>query len=124
MTGNAKLVRGKSSSTIAIRQKLNNESIVSLSAGDKIVLIDQRAKKQYTLSAKGTFSVEKLIANSNNSVKSLSDMYLSYLMKQINGKGVLTSKTAVDDTFASIERETPDSVFSDVPAATLDTIPQ
>ncbi|MBR6203120.1 MAG: hypothetical protein IKQ62_08955 [Bacteroidaceae bacterium] len=113
VTGTVKLMKGRTSSNITIRQKLNRESIVNLGAGAKLVLIDQTEKKQYTLSSTGTFSIGKLIASSQSSAKSLSDMYLSYLMKQINGKGVLTSKTAIDDTYASIERDTNDSLFSE-----------
>ena len=127
VTGTAKVVKGKTSSAISPRQKLNMESIVNFGKGAKLVLIDQQAQKQYTLSAAGTYTVEKLIAQSKNSVKSLSAMYLTYLMKQINGTGVLTSKTAVDDTFASIERGSKDSLFSNdtyTSIAVSDTIPQ
>ena len=113
VTGTAKVVKGKSSSAILPRQKLKKETIVNLGNGARLILIDQEAKKQYTLSATGTYSIYKLIAKSQNSIKSLSSMYLSYLMKQINGKGVLTSKTAIDDTFASIERDAKDSLFID-----------
>lgn len=113
VTGTAKVVKGKSSSAILPRQKLKKETIVNLGNGARLILIDQEAKKQYTLSATGTYSIDKLIAKSQNSIKSLSSMYLSYLMKQINGKGVLTSKTAIDDTFASIERDAKDSLFID-----------
>lgn len=112
VTGTAKVIKGKSSSIITPRQKIKMETVVNFGKGAKLVLIDQQMKKQYTLTATGTYTVEKLIAQSKNSVKSLSAMYLSYLMKQINGTGVLTSKTAVDDTFASIERGN-DSVFND-----------
>lgn len=122
VTGTVKLVKGKSSAPVALRQKLNNESVVNFKAGSKLVLIDQQAKKQYTLSATGTYSVGKLIAKSQNSVKNLSDMYLSYLMKQINGKGVLTSKTAIDDTYASIERGQ-DSLFSVADSVAATTTP-
>lgn len=113
VTGTAKVVKGKSSSAILPRQKLKKETIVNLGNGARLILIDQEAKKQYTLSATGTYSIDKLIAKSQNSIKSLSSIYLSYLMKQINGKGVLTSKTAIDDTFASIERDAKDSLFID-----------
>ena len=113
VTGTAKVVKGKSSSAILPRQKLKKETIVNLGTGARLILIDQEAKKQYTLSATGTYSIEKLIAKSQKSIKDLSDMYLSYLMKQINGKGVLTSKTAIDDTFASIERNASDSIIAD-----------
>lgn len=113
VTGTAKAIKGRSSSLIAPRQKLSMETVVNFGSGSRLVLIDQQTRKQYTLSATGTYTVEKLISQSKNSVKSLSAMYLSYLMKQINGTGVLTSKTAVDDTFASIERGANDSIFTD-----------
>ena len=113
VTGTAKVVKGKHSFVIAPRQKLSKETVVNLTKGSKLVLIDPEAKKQYTLSEVGTYSIEKLIATSQKSIKDLSDMYLSYLMKQINGKGVLTSKTAIDDTFASIERNSKDSILAD-----------
>lgn len=115
VTGTVKSIKGKTSTSISPRQILTMQTVVNMGAGAKLVLIDESAKKQYTLSATGTFSVEKLIALSKNSTKSLSDMYLAYLKKQISGKGVLTSQTAIDDTFASIERETIDSVFTIVP---------
>lgn len=111
VSGNAQTVEGKKSKEISPRQILTMQTVVNLGSGARLVLIDEKAKKQYTLSAVGTFSIEKLIAQSQNSTKSLSDKYMAYLMKQISGKGVLTSKTAVDDTFASIERETNDSIF-------------
>jgi hypothetical protein len=113
VTGTAKIITSKSSITITPRQKLDMETIINFGTGSKLVLIDLQTRKQYTLSATGTYTVEKLIAQSKNSVKSLSAMYLTYLMKQINGTGVLTSKTAVDDTFASIERGTSDSLFTE-----------
>ena len=113
VTGTAKVVKGKHSYAIAPRQKLTKETVVNLNTGAKLVLIDPEAKKQYTLSGVGTYSIDKLVAASQKSIKDLSDMYLSYLMKQINGKGVLTSKTAIDDTFASIERDSKDSILAD-----------
>lgn len=122
VTGTAKVVKGKSSSVILPRQKLTKETIVNLGTGARLILIDQEAKKQYTLSATGTYSIDKLIAKSQKSIKDLSDMYLSYLMKQINGKGVLTSKTAIDDTFASIERKANDSIMADSISSSLDTL--
>lgn len=115
VSGNAQTVEGKKSKEISPRQILTMQTVVNLGSGARLVLIDEKAKKQYTLSAVGTFSIEKLIAQSQNSTKSLSDKYMAYLMKQISGKGVLTSKTAVDDTFASIERETNDSIFTIAP---------
>lgn len=115
VTGAAKIIDGKKSKEISPRQILTMHTVVNLGSGSRLVLIDESAKKQYTLSAMGTFSIEKLIAQSQNSTKSLSDKYMAYLMKQISGKGVLTSKTAVDDTFASIERETSDSIFTIAP---------
>lgn len=119
ITGSAKSIKGKTSTQIAPRQILTMQTLVDLGDGAKLVLIDESAKKQYTLSAKGKYSIEKLISLSRNSTKSISEMYLAYLKKQISGKGVLTSQTAVDDTFASIERETNDSVFIVAPADTL-----
>lgn len=127
VSGAVKMIQGKTSTQISPRQTLTMETVVNCSAGSRLVLIDESAKKQYTLSATGTFSIAKLIAQSQNSTKSLSDKYMAYLMKQISGKGVLTSKTAIDDTFASIERETNDSTFivtPDVLTNPNDTIQQ
>ena len=40
-------------------------------------------------------------------------MYLSYMMKQIQGKGVLTSQRAINDVGGAIERGSEDSLFVD-----------
>ena len=112
--GSIKEVKGKISAELTVRQTLTPQSVVNLSGGSKLVLVDPKNSKQYTLSAPGTYTVEKLIAKSKNSTKDLTKMYLSYLMKQISGKGVLTSQKAVDGGYASIERETDDSLFIDM----------
>lgn len=112
--GTVKEVRGKISAELTVRQVLTPTSVVNFASGSKLVLVDPQNSKQYTLTASGTYTVEKLIAKSKNSTKDLTKMYLSYLMKQISGKGVLTSQKAVDGGYASIERETDDSLFIDM----------
>lgn len=114
VSGSVNEVKGKISSAINVRQSLTMKSVVTLKAGSKLVLVDQKNSKQYTLTAAGTNSVQNLIAKSKDSTKSLTKMYLSYLMKQIAGKGVLTSQKAVDGGYASIERDVDeDSLFVD-----------
>ncbi|MBQ9363346.1 MAG: hypothetical protein IJT97_08025 [Bacteroidaceae bacterium] len=112
--GTVKEVKGKISAELTVRQTLTPQSVVNFTTGSKLVLVDPKNSKQYTLSASGTYVVEKLIAKSKNSTKDLTKMYLSYLMKQISGKGVLTSQKAVDGGYASIEREFDDSLFIDM----------
>ena len=112
--GIAKEVKGKISAELTVRQTLTPKSVIHLTQGSKLVLVDPKNSKQYTLSSQGTYTVEKLIAKSKNSTKELTKMYLAYLMKQISGKGVLTSQKAVDGGYASIERETDDSLFIDM----------
>ena len=112
--GTVKEVKGKISAELTVRQVLTPTSVVNFASGSKLVLVDPQNSKQYTLTASGTYTVEKLIAKSKNSTKDLTKMYLSYLMKQISGKGVLTSQKAVDGGYASIERETDDSLFIDM----------
>ncbi len=109
--GTVKEVKGKISSEITVRQVLTPQSVVNFANGSKLVLVDPQNSKQYTLTASGTYTIEKLIAKLKNSTKNLTKMYLTYLMKQISGKGVLTSQKAVDGGYASIERETDDSLF-------------
>lgn len=115
--GDVRLVKGKVASTITVRQELSMKSIINMKKGSRLVLIDAKECKRYTLSTEGTASVENIIAKSSKSIKKLSTAYMEFIMKQINGDGVLTSAKAVDGGYASIERgdsiydeEEPDSI--------------
>lgn len=118
--GEVKLVKGKVASAITVRQELTMKSVINLKKGSRLVLIDTTDNKQYTLSTAGTASVEDIIAKSSKSIKQLNAAYMKFIMKQINGNGVLTSTKAVDGGYASIERgdstddsEWPDSIYTD-----------
>lgn len=113
MVGKIKIVNGKVSSDVSVRQTITSETVLNIEKGAKIVLVDQANSKQYTFTTPGVFSVDKLIAKAGNSTKELSKAYLSYVMKQISGNGVLTSQKAVDGGYASIERDADDSLFVD-----------
>lgn len=114
ITGKVKEVKGRMSAELNVRQTVTMKSVLNMAKGSQIVLIDPENKKQYTLSSVGTSSVQRLIARSDKSTKDLKDMYLAFLMKQLSGKGVLTSQKAVDGGYASIERDMDDSVFIDM----------
>lgn len=114
ITGKVKEVKGRMSAELNVRQTLTMKSVINMTKGSQIVLIDPDNSKQYTLSGTGTSSVQRLIARSDKSTKELKKMYLDFLMKQLSGKGVLTSQKAVDGGYASIERDMDDSVFIDM----------
>jgi len=114
LIGVVKEVKGRVAAEVSVRQILTMKSVLNMGKGSQIVLIDPENSKQYTLSGNGTSSVQRMIARQNKSTKDLKKMYLSYLMKQLSGKGVLTSRKAVDGGYASIEREMNDSVFIDM----------
>lgn len=120
VVGDIKLVKGKVASAITVRQELGMKSLVNIKKGSRLVLINTEENKQYTLTTPGTASVENIIAKSSKSIKQLNTAYMKFIMKQINGSGVLTSSKAVDGGYASIERgdstdetELPDSIFND-----------
>ena len=114
ITGKVKVVKGRMSAELNVRQTLTMKSVINMTKGSQILLIDPDNSKQYTLSGTGTSSVQRLIARSDKSTKELKKMYLDFLMKQLSGKGVLTSQKAVDGGYASIERDMDDSVFIDM----------
>lgn len=112
--GKVKEVKGKVSAELNVRQTLTMKSVINMTKGSQIVLIDPDNSKQYTLTGVGTSSVQRLIARSDKSTKELKKMYLDFLMKQLSGKGVLTSQKAVDGGYASIERSMSDSIIIDM----------
>lgn len=114
IVGKVKEVKGRVSAELNVRQTLTMKSVLNMTKGSEIVLIDPENSKQYTLSGIGTSSVQRMIARSDKSTKDLKKMYLDFLMKQLSGKGVLTSQKAVDGGYASIERDMDDSVFIDM----------
>lgn len=114
IVGKVKEVKGRVSAELNVRQTLTMKSVLNMTKGSEIVLIDPENSKQYTLSGIGTSSVQRMIARSDKSTKDLKKMYLEFLMKQLSGKGVLTSQKAVDGGYASIERDMDDSVFIDM----------
>lgn len=109
--GDVKLVKGKVSSTITVRQELDMKSIINMKKGSRLVLIDPKKCKKYTLSSEGSASVENIIAKSTKSIKDVNGAYMTFIMKQINGEGVLTSAKAIDGGYASIERG--DSIYNE-----------
>lgn len=119
--GDIKLVKGKIASSITVRQELTMKSIINIKKGSRLVLIDTEYNKQYTLSAAGIASIENFIAKaSSKSIKQLNARYMEFIMKQINGNGVLVSNKAIDGGYASIERgdsidevELPDSIHTE-----------
>lgn len=113
MIGRIQVVKGKVHSDVSVRQALTMETVLSIEKGAKVVVVDKTQSKQYTFTTPGVFTVEKLISKDGNSTKDLSKAYLSYVMKQISGNGVLTSQKAVDGGYASIERDADDSLFVD-----------
>lgn len=112
--GQVKEVKGRVSAELNVRQTVTMKSVLNMKKGSQIVLIDPENSKQYTLSGVGTSSVQRMIARSDKSTKDLKKMYLDFLMKQLSGKGVLTSQKAVDGGYASIERDMNDSILLDI----------
>ncbi len=111
--GDAKEVKGKIAAELNVRQSLFKNSVITIAKNSKLVLIDPENSKQYTISTPGTSTVERMIGKTGNSTKDLTKMYLSYMMKQIQGKGVLTSQRAINDVGGAIERDLEDSLFID-----------
>ncbi len=114
IVGQVKEVKGRVSADLNVRQTVTMKSVLNMKKGSQIVLIDPENSKQYTLSGVGTSSVQRMIARSDKSTKDLKKMYLDFLMKQLSGKGVLTSQKAVDGGYASIERDMSDSILIDI----------
>lgn len=111
--GVVKEVKGRISSELSVRQSLFKSSVITIGKNSQLVIIDPANSKQHTLSTPGTSTIARMIGKSSNSTKDLTKMYLSYMMKQIQGKGVLTSQRAINDVGGAIERDTEDSLFVD-----------
>ena len=120
--GVVKEVKGRISSELSVRQSLFKSSVITIGKNSQLVIIDPANSKQHTLSTPGTSTIARMIGKSSTSPKDLTKMYLSYMMKQIQGKGVLTSQRAINDVGGAIERDTEDSLFVDfeLPDSLLD----
>lgn len=111
--GDVKEVKGKIASELTVRQTLTPQSVISVGKSSNLVIIDPVNSKQHTISDHGTTTLARFLNKSASTTKELTKMYLSYIMKQIRGKGVLTSQRAINEVGGAIERDVEDSLFVD-----------
>ncbi|MGM9694676.1 MAG: hypothetical protein ACI3YC_06675 [Alloprevotella sp.] len=105
LRGDVKIVKGKSSSGVKLRAELTPETVLSVPTAGRIILLDQAGSKLYTISRPCQGSIKDLIAHDGQvQVKSLSKQYLSYIIRQMSGKGVIETRTCYMDRTASVYR--------------------
>lgn len=106
LRGNVRLVKGKASTPLKLRQVVNGDSHLLVPSTGKLILLDKSNSKLYTINKPYNGKVSALVAdNARCSVKALSKQYLRYLVNQMAGKGVIETRTCYMDRTASAYRD-------------------
>lgn len=113
--GDVRVVKGKATAPIKLRQELEAQSRVAIPSTGKLILLDKANSKLYTINKPYSGTIANLLADDARcSMKNLSRQYLRYLVNQMAGKGVIETRTCYMDRTASAYRDVePDSTATD-----------
>jgi len=92
--GTVKLINGKNSSNVHIRQKLDAKQKIKIEESGMIILFNVEQRKLYTINTAGYGTIKELISKSKNSVKECTNAYFRYIVKVLLGKERIVTETA------------------------------
>ena len=81
--GSAKIVNNKNTSTLLPRKQITADTRLLIEPESAVTLLDEKNNKMYSFSSEGSHTVRQLINMTRNNVKTISQKYMSYLVKQL-----------------------------------------
>jgi len=106
VSGGPQLVTANGSSAIKAYDKLEMASTVNIPYDASLELLDEANKKHYILKTPGRGKVSVFVGNGKNGVMNLTERYLEYMQKQMQGGEKLATRRHSDPATVTRENQT------------------
>lgn len=104
VSGKVELIKDGKASELKVKDVVNTSSVLNVPYEGIIELLDEKNSQRYTIKTPGKGSVMELSKSAGNSVKELTNQYLSYIQNQLQRNTQIVSAQRYTD-FATVTRD-------------------
>lgn len=116
--GNVTLKQGSKSTTLKLRDRLTENSQITVPASGLLVLLDVKNRRQYTINTPASGTVQTILGKSDVASKELTHTYFRYLWNKMTSRSESNVNSTYMQQYGASLRDGNEAFTDSIPAQT------